>query len=71
MHQEHIFIRFLYCLKVNYALAYKKGVAPPRSQGPKRMSEYAKQFTWKKGLASSPLLAAEQVKHIDHQKILL
>ena len=47
--------------QANYALKYKSGVAAPRMRGPKRMSEYAMQFTWKKGMAASPLLAAEQV----------
>ena len=45
----------------NYALKYKMGVAAPRLEGPKRLSEYQKAFAWKKGDMASPLLAAEQV----------
>ncbi|CAL1544790.1 unnamed protein product, partial [Lymnaea stagnalis] len=43
----------------DYALKYKAGVAPPRPL--QRVSEYQKQFQWKNGLKTSPLLAAEQI----------
>ena len=45
----------------NYAMLYKKGLAPPRHNRPTRLSEYSKEFTWKQGMKTSPLLAAEQV----------
>ena len=42
-------------------MLYKKGLAPPRHNRPTRLSEYSKEFTWKQGMKTSPLLAAEQV----------
>ena len=42
-------------------MQYKHGIAAPREQGPKRLSEYQKQFKWKKSEMASPMLAAEQV----------
>ncbi|ELU03143.1 hypothetical protein CAPTEDRAFT_223023, partial [Capitella teleta] len=56
-------------LKGNYAMKYRSGVAPPRSRGPKRLSEYQLQFKWMKGVANSPLLAADQVVHKSNTQI--
>ena len=45
----------------DYAMKYRAGIAPPRPRGPKRLTEYQKRFQWFDPVASSPLLAAEQV----------
>ena len=42
-------------------MKYRAGIAPPRSKGPKRLSEYQLQYKWKDAAYNSPLLAAEQV----------
>ncbi|CAH1782606.1 unnamed protein product [Owenia fusiformis] len=44
-----------------YAMQYRAGVPPKRAVGPKRLSEYQKEFAWKNAAENSPLLAAEQV----------
>ena len=62
---------YVYNFQANYALKYKTGIAPPRSRGPKRVSEYSLQFTWKKGLSSSPLIDAEQVDIHDFITLLI
>lgn len=43
----------------NYSLKYKAGVAQPRIN--RKVTEYQKEYNWKKGFPSSPLLSAEQV----------
>ncbi|XP_013379477.1 serine/arginine repetitive matrix protein 1 [Lingula anatina] len=45
----------------DYAMKYRAGVPPPRPKNPKRVSEYQKEFSWKKPVESVPLLQAEQV----------
>lgn len=68
---KYYYTVILFIFQSNYAMQYKAGVAPPRVKGPKRQSEYAMQFTWKKGVMASPLLDAEQVQTVAYILIIL
>ncbi|XP_064605054.1 nuclear protein MDM1-like isoform X2 [Liolophura sinensis] len=46
----------------NYGLKYKAGVAPPRPKVPLRLTEYQREFEWKKPYKQSPLLNADKEK---------
>ncbi|XP_041348535.1 nuclear protein MDM1-like isoform X2 [Gigantopelta aegis] len=46
-----------------YAMKYKAGIVPPRPG--KKMTEYQREFEWKNGIKSSPLLAAQDMLYKD------
>ena len=49
-------------LQADYAMKYKAGIVPPRQS--QKMSEYQREFEWKQGIKSSPLLAAQDVRTV-------